>query len=148
MNRRLPALVALLSALLLPGASVEAGWAVLNHNSDTITSGQARCVLAPTTAGNRLRIHRIRITRSGSTDVSHRFVFATTEDAAGDTESIASCTLPGCRQVLTTEGLREGRSYDFDGLDLLGPPNGRLYVQEEAHAGSETVTIEVFYTET
>jgi len=140
-------MTALLLALLLPGAQADAGWAVLNHNTDTLTAGQARCILAPTVAGHRLRIQRIRITRSGSTDVSHRFVFATTDDASGDTESITTCTLPTCRQVLTTEGLREGRSYDYDGLDLLGPPNGRLYVQEEAHAGSETVTIEVFYTE-
>jgi len=50
-------------------------------------------------------LERIRITRSGSTDVTHRFVFATIEDAAGDTENLGTCTLPGCRPVLTTEAI-------------------------------------------
>lgn len=140
-------LFALLALLLAaPAPEAYAGWAVLNHNGDSLLTGTARCIVAPTTTTNRLRVHRIRITRSGTSNVSYRFTAAVTEDTAGDSESVTSCSLPGCQHLFTAEGLVEGRIFDLTGLDLLLPPGGRLYVSEDSHY-SEYATIEVFYSE-
>jgi len=128
--RRHQAALALL--LFLPVSGVRADWAVLHHNGDTITSTVARCVLAPKTDHHRLRIQRVRLTRSGTADVTHRFAYKLTEDGAGDTETLAGCSPPGCRYVLSLEGAKAGQVYDLPGLDLLLPPGGRFYISEDS----------------
>jgi len=142
-----PLIMAVLVLTVPPVGVAFAGWSVLNHSTDTITVGQAECLVAPTKPGNRLRIKRVRITRSGTSDVTHRFSYAVTSDAPGDTESLSSCVQPTCKHLLTVEGIIEGELYDMNGLDLLLPPDARFYVHEDAHAATEHVTIEVFYTE-
>jgi len=37
--------------------------------------------------------------------------------------------------------------YDRDQLNLLLPPGARFYIHEGAHASSERLTVEVFYSE-
>ncbi len=146
-KQRRPKLRSWVAALLiLPLSSAHADWVVLNHNADTLSS-LARCVLAPRTDHNRMRISRIRLTRSGTADVTHRFAYKVTEDAQENTESLAGCTPPTCRYLMTVEGAKEGSIYDLGGRDLLLPPGGRLYVAEDSHQTGEHVTIEVFYSE-
>jgi len=131
----------------LSGDQANAEWAVLNHSNAIITSGQAICLAAPTQPGKRLRLKRIRLTRTGTSDVSHTFAYAVTTDSPEDTEAITVCTPPTCNTLVTLEGTKQGRPYDFDGLDLLLPPDARLYLYEDTHAAGEYVTVEVFYEE-
>jgi len=136
-----------LSVLLLAFPLAHGEWTVLNHNTDTITEALARCLVAPSTQDNRLMISRIRLTRSGTADVTHRFAFRISEDVQGATATLVGCALPTCRYVLTIEGALRGRVYDMSGLNIVLPPGARLYVSEDSHQAGEHATIEVFYTE-
>jgi len=145
---RLKTKILCLLALLTTAPVVQADWTVYNHSTATITEGAAYCLLAPTTLGTSLVISRLRLTRSGTSDVTHRFAFKLTKDVRGDTEDLTSCDAsPTCSYILTAEGTKEGRVYNMSGLNLVLPPGARFYVMEDAHQAGEYLTLEVFYTE-
>jgi hypothetical protein len=122
-------------------------WAVLVDNNDSYTLTSARALVAPRTSENRLTIRRLRMTRSGTTAFVHTFVASVTEDAPGDTENLTGCVSPGCKQVLVIPGVMQKEVIDLDGLNLILPPNARLYYMADQNAGTSRVTIEVFYSE-
>jgi len=133
---------------LLFSSSASAGSFSVIHNSDDLneTNGNAITVAMPPVDGGAIRIHRIRLSTTKGTALNYRFRSNRDTTSLGDTTAMSgwTCTLPGCQDVFSIEGVQAGELYDFKGLDLTLPPGHRLHVFTDADIGISFVTLEVF----